>query len=62
VIGLVTSLGAESADGIQKTRRFLMNAGYQKEDTRLLDYDLWSLGKLHLRGPRLDLQLPFFPL
>ena len=37
-----------------------MNAGYQKEDTRLLDYDLWSLGKLHLRGPRLDLQLPFF--
>jgi 2-polyprenyl-3-methyl-5-hydroxy-6-metoxy-1,4-benzoquinol methylase len=37
-----------------------MNAGYQKDDKRLLDYELWPLGRLLLRGPQPEVGKPYF--
>ena len=37
-----------------------MNMGYQVDDIRVLDYEIWRFGKLHLRGPKPDLRGPYF--
>jgi hypothetical protein len=38
----------------------MVNRGYQNDDARLYDYQLWDIGNLLARGPAIDLSKPYF--
>ncbi|WP_404713057.1 DUF6473 family protein [Sphingomonas sp. MMS24-J13] len=46
--------------GVPRTGSGAVNAGYQRDDRNIVDYELWQLGDQQLRGPEPDRDRPYF--
>jgi hypothetical protein len=46
--------------GVPRTGGGVVNAGYQRDDRDIVDYQLWELGDQKLRGPEPDRSKPYF--
>jgi hypothetical protein len=46
--------------GVPRSGGGIVNAGYQRDDNNIVDYQLWQMGDQKLRGPEPDFTKPYF--
>jgi hypothetical protein len=51
---------APPGGGVPRTGSGIVNAGYQRDDRDIVDYQLWQMGDQKLRGPEPDRTKPYF--